>query len=406
MLLPIHLYSFTSLTLLLYTAYAGTPPLYPFDKPVFGHARCDNSLPKAPKENTHIKTAAGEKLESLGGGSGGRRTRPDAPIVPANALEQGTLAVILPSNDPGTDGVLPTSIFQYWENPFQYQVYASEVTSGLVNSRDPSTMETINDLAYDVLRTCCQFGYSGTMFARFSETQGDYIEVYVSYWRARPSSSTPLAIEGPPGVPNWRETPRVARRPSPPPSRGSFRTSQGGMVKSPSREQLLQEFNSGIQSPSGSGDLYPLPEDSPSPLSQGMYPMEDPNAPEGTTPPGPEASILETNPEGAEDGAHSDVSRAATNAATATINQFNSLQAPELQLLVRQCRDAVVAMNDRGQNAENAQTINLDLRETWCQNCCQPLFNFANDHQGITGCCILSLVGISTTFTVLNFFLR
>ena len=363
MLLRVHLSLCISFIFLTCANCAGTPPRYPFDKPAFGEARCDNSLPNPPAEDPRIKAAAKEKLESTGGGSGGR-PQPSIPIIPIDALESADLAAIVSSPDPTPDGVIPTSLFQYYEKPFLYQVYASEVTSRLVSTKDPTTIEKINDLASDVLRTCCQFGYSGTRFGKFSDTEGDYVEVYVSYWRTLPAGSTPLAVEGPFGV---------ARTPS------SYRNGQGRMVQSPSQENLLQGFPSGLTSPSGSTELCAVPEDSPSGSGRVRNPAEGSNAPnqpsQGQAPTANQPSCPSDAPQSCP---------------------------PELQLLLRQCRDGIMQMNERLSTPENTDSTRVELRETWCKECC----GLVNDHQGATGCCIMSMVAISTLFTVLNFFCK
>ena len=438
MLYRLQLSPFINIALLVFTAHAGTPPRYPFDRPSFGHPLCDNSLPNPPRENPVLKKAALDKIESTGGNSAGRaEPQLPTPYLPPNSLKRTILSPIIASPEPGKDGVLPTSLFQHWEQPILYHIFASASTANLIVTRDPTTIDKINSLVSDVLNTCCQFGFDGAAFGRFSETEGDYVEVHVQFSPTPPiSSSAPLAIEGgnggrrgPLGLPFLS---RVGSRPSPPRAWSSVleRVRPGRMVLSPSREDLLQAAinNSTTSSPAGSGELSSVPEGLPArlPTSPNLSNL----SPEGPFAFQPvtsrrfstsdiETGLVEPDPSEAgpsntgpsNNGPPNSRESAEAAAAMRSIMQTEMLQtaatqfsliAPEEQVLLRQCRDAMVELNMRGQTQQETSN-EIEIRETWCKNCCPSISGFLNNHQGATGCCIMSMVFISTVVTVLNY---
>ena len=467
MLYLLPLSPFIHVAFLVFTAHAGTPPRYPFDKPGFGAPRCDNSLPNPPKENPVLKKAALEKVESTGGNSAGRSEgQLPVPYLPPNSLRRVILAPIVASPDPAKEGVLPASLFQYWEQPILYHVFGSATTTNLLITRDPTTIDKVNSLVSDVLNTCCQFGFDGAAFGKFSETEGDYLEVHVQFSPTPPPSSGSLAIEGQNGgrrgALGFPFLSRVGNRPSPPRAWSSAleRIRPGRMVLSPSREDLLKNLNSTTPSPAGSGELYAVPEGAPatqSPASEGPYAFQpsssrrlstgdietgDAGIPETgssnpwhlTNPRGNrqlenaeaaaasrrvsvsdietgDAGILETgpsNPRGTRQSENAEAAAAMQSIMETRLfqtggTQFSAYVQPEEQVLLRQCRDAMVELNMRGQTQQEATTNEIELRETWCRNCCPGLSNFLNNHQGATGCCIMSMVFVSTVFTVLNY---
>ena len=424
MLYPLQLSPFINVVFLVFTARAGTPSRYPFDKPSFGTPLCDISLPNPPKENLVLKKAALEKVESTGGGSAGRvEGQIPLPYLPPNALKATVLSPIVASPEPGKDGVLPTSLFEYWEQPILYHVFASAVTTNLIITRDPTTIDKVNSLVSDVLNTCCQFGFDGAAFGRFSETEGDYLEVYIQFSPTPPlSRSSPLGIEnggrrGAMGLPFFS---RMSYRASPPRAWSSAleRMTGGRMVLSSSREDLLQGVNSTTPSPAASGELTAVPEELPPvrnitregpfafrPSSSRRVSISDIEAalPEDPSEAGPSNPTAGRRQSESAEAAAAMNSIMQTNFLQTAATQF-SLAAPEEQVLLRQCRDAMVELNMRGQTQPAApQSNEIELRETWCKNCCPGVSNFLNNHQGATGCCIMSMVAVSTLFTILNY---
>ena len=428
MLYPLQLSPFINVVLLVFTAHAGTPPRYPFDKPSFGAPLCDNSLPNPPKENAVLKKAALDKIESTRGNSAGRSvTQVPVPCLPPNALRSVVLSPIVASPDPAKDGVLPTRLFEYWEQPILYHVFAANDVANLIITRDPTTIDKINSLVSDILNTCCQFGFAGSAFARFSETKGDYLEVHVQFSPTPPvSTSSPLAIDGQNegrrgamGLPFFSG--RLGNRPSPPRAWSSAleRMRGGRMVLSPSREDLLATINSTGSSPAGSGELYAVPEGFPAAQnvpSEGPFAFQQGSSRRfstsdietGPIDPGPSTDPGPSNPSQGQQTENAEAAAAMnsimqTQLLQTAATQFSSFMAPEEQVLLRQCRDAMVEINMRGQTDQAPTITGVELRETWCRSCCPSLSNFLNNHQGATGCCIMSMVAISTVFTVLNY---
>ena len=260
-------YLFAGLGLLLSTAWASIPTSYPFDKPTFGTAKCDDSLPNKPPENPQLREDARKKLAAMGSANPQRIS----PLLTLNLFRAIPIDNTAPSSGRPTNAESPTMLFQYWESPLLYEVYASKRTANLVDKGGASIKTKIATAVYDVLSTCCQYGNAGVQFVQTSEDPHGYIEVYVLHSPNRPSGD-PLATSSPPEL-ETNPTPRGR-------SRGSYAilrtSSEGAELSQP--KPFPDSPNQSTSAVEDEGGLTPVAEDL---MSTAMSQF-----PEGSVPPG------------------------------------------------------------------------------------------------------------------------
>ena len=383
-----HFYPFISLTSLICSSLAGTPPKYPFDKPTFGEVRCDNSLQYPPAENRRLKEAAERKLDEKG---------PDGRPKPANSRLQLSLfkdvniGIVASSPDPSAMGVLPGALFQYWERPLLYQVYTSDQSERLFHGDITSLGKRVSNLASDVLNTCCRAGYAGTTFAPLSHNHGDYIEVYVLYSPNRPTGN-PLA-------PSSRQSQDFGDQPLSP------QTGRLSQQDRSSREGRFSFSRDGRLSRDGRFSR----EGQPQSLALSLYrtsltqPESIMETPEHVTIDIPDEAL----PPSDEDRVPASVrgSRAGSTArvpVSGGSTAVTSLHNEDIRQLLRECRDAMVEINVRGQAAEREAVKNA-VREYSANKCirgCQKFKDWSHNVQGMVGVCICCVVTIGAPFSI------
>ena len=217
MILPNFSCFFICLGLLLSGSLASIPASYPFDKPTFGSTRCDDSLPDKPPLNPQLREDARNKLAQMGSVNPNRIS----PLLALNLFRAINIDGTTPSSGRPANGESPTMLFQYWEPPLLYQVYASQRTTNLVDKGGDSIKTMIATAVYDVLSTCCQYGNAGVQFVQTSDDRHAYIEVTVSHSPNQPSDN-PFEATGPSEL-EMDPTPRRGSNPWIP-----LRTSSGG----------------------------------------------------------------------------------------------------------------------------------------------------------------------------------
>ena len=417
------LYPFIGLTSLIYTSLAGTPARYPFDRPVFGGAQCDNSLPNPPKLNRSLREEAERKLSETG--LNGKPRTADS-LLQLHLFKETNIGPVVASADPKPDGVLPVRLFQYWDRPFLYQVYASGPTSQTVDKDDPAMGKLVNNLAFDIMNTCCKFGYSGTMFGRNSDNHGDYIEVYILYSEHRPA--------GNPFEPEDRLSWDFDGQPASAPRRSRNPFSRGSMEESASNVQLIRTsphpfelpddiINDAIWNTALSNLPVPELDDVPGTAKGSSAGSNAQNPPSGHSAGSPAGSIAQLPPTRLSAGSPAQFGPADNSTHVA-------MSAPDLQILIRElreCREAVQEMNVRGQAHDETREMALrdqdrdphdNIREysgnrcsRWCQKakdnaevCGAKAADCANENQALFGMCICCLFTITAPFGIYGAF--
>ena len=247
MTLPVFSYFFIGLSLLFSKGWASIPTSYPFDKPTFGNAKCDDSLPNPPPMNPQLREDARNKLAEIGSVNPQRIS----PLPELNLFRAVPISNTAPSPGRPYNGESPTMLFQYWESPLLYEVYTSKGTAKQVDKGGASIKGKIRTAVYDVLSTCCQYGNAGVQFVQTSDDRHDYIEVYVLHSPNRPSDN-PLAATSSP-EPDTSSTPRGRSKSSYTPLRTSSEGAEPLRPKlfpdSPDRSTVATEDEHGANPP-------------------------------------------------------------------------------------------------------------------------------------------------------------